>query len=122
MKRLCTLLVAVALLFGCKKENEQKEVSACALQIKEFFKEELKCTEQHSMEINLYAGMYKGMLVYFTMTMCPNCNTVPPSFGYTCANKKIDFDDFTKVSDIQQVYNSCTKRFTEWGVDPNHEE
>jgi len=122
MKRLCTILVVATLLFGCKKENEQKEVSLCALQMKEQFKEQLKCSKQGFMEENLYSGLYKGNLVYFTMTMCPSCNTLPPAFGYTCSNKKVDFDDFSKVSNIQQVYNSCTKRFTEWGLEPNHEE
>lgn len=114
MKRLCVLLMFITLFFSCKKEREQQEdVSDCALQMKEFFKDELKCTEQHQMEVNLYIGSYKNRQVYFTMTMCPSCNTLPPTHGYNCENKKVDFDDFRDVKNIKVIYNSCTEKFTE---------
>lgn len=81
--------------------------------MKERFKDDLKCTERGVMEMHLFVGTYKNKQVYFTKIMCPACNTVPPQYGYTCDNKKIDFDDFENVKDRKIVYNSCTDTFTE---------
>jgi hypothetical protein len=79
--------------------------------MKERFKEELKCAEKYTREVNLYTGMYENEEVYFTMIMCPNCGTVPPAYGYTCENKKVNFDDFRNVENIKEIYNSCTQEF-----------
>lgn len=111
MKRIYLLFVAVTLFCGCEKERKQENASACDLQMKERFKEDLKCTKKNSMEVNLYMGLYENEKVYFTLTMCPNCGIMPPSYGYTCDNIKVDFDDFSNVENIQEVYNSCTKEF-----------
>lgn len=111
MKRLYVLFLAITLFYGCKKEG--KAPSNCAAQMQERFKAELKCTEKGVNEINLYSGLYKNEEVYFTMIMCINCGTIPPAFGYTCKNKKVDFDDFRNVENIKEVYNSCTQKFIE---------
>ncbi len=114
MKRCYLFLTAILLIVtACTKDEAPTDTSECVVRMKELYKAELKCTKKDAMEVNLYSGLYKNELVYFTMTMCPNCNTVPPSSGYTCGNKKVDFNDFGNVSDIKQVYNSCTKEFTE---------
>lgn len=111
MKRLSVLFLILTLFYSCEKERKQP--TACALQMKERFKEDLKCTERHTMEVNLYTGSYKNEQVYFTRVMCPNCNTIPPAYGYTCENKKVDFDNFSNVKNIRQIYNSCTREFTD---------
>lgn len=98
---------------SCTKDEAPINTSECAVRMKKLYESELKCTKQDVMEVNLYAGVYKNERVYFTRIMCPSCNTLPPSSGYTCGNKKVDFDDFGEVSDIKQVYNSCTKEFME---------
>lgn len=113
MRRLYVLFIAVTLFYSCEKEREQREPSACALQMKERFKEDLKCTEKLTKEVNLYMGMYENEKVYFTRIMCPSCNTIPPAYGYTCENKKVDFDDFRNVENIKEIYNSCTQEFKE---------
>lgn len=113
MRRLFICLVAASLFHGCGKDNVQTNASECVVRMKKLYDKELKCIQENAMEINLYTGIYKGDLVYFYMTMCPHCNTVPPAYGYTCENKKVLFDNFTDVSDIKEVYNSCTKKFTE---------
>lgn len=113
MKKLFILIVLASLFSGCDKDDQQKNPSDCAARIKELYNEELKCTEENVMEINLYRGIYKGEAVYFSMIMCPACNTVPPAFGYTCEQKKVAFDDFREVEDIKEVYNSCSKQFME---------
>lgn len=99
---------------SCDKEKDQLNVSECALQMKQFYEEELVCTAAGSMEVNLYSGVYEGETLYFPMIMCPSCNTIPPSFGYTCDKTKVSIDDFaTNVSHLKQVYNSCSGQFTE---------
>ena len=113
MKRCCIFLVAILLIAACTKDETPLDTSECVVRMKDLYKSELECTSQGAMEVNLYAGIYKNQRVYFTMTMCPSCNTLPPSSGYTCENKKVGFDDFGNVSDIKQVYNSCTGEFTE---------
>lgn len=103
--------MAVTLFYSCEKERDQKNLSACVLQMKERFKDDLKCYEKNAREVNLYKGLYKNEEVYFTMVMCPSCNVVPPAYGYTCENKKVTFDDFRNVENIKEVYNSCTQKF-----------
>jgi len=56
---------------------------------------------------------YKGETVYFANTICIYCLTAPPEYGYTCDLKKIDFENFNDVKDISEVYNSCSKKYTE---------
>jgi hypothetical protein len=98
-------------LVACKKENNQKDVSTCALQMKEFFKDELRCTKQDWMEVNLYSGIYNGERIYFTMIMCINCGVVSPTYGYNCKQEKVSFQSLSKVEAIEEVYNSCTEKF-----------
>lgn len=111
MRRLYVLFMAVALFYSCEKETKQRDPSACELQMKERFNEELKCTEKYTREVNLYMGVYENEQVYFTRIMCANCGVVPPAYGYTCENKKVNFDDFRKVENIKEIYNSCTQEF-----------
>ncbi|MCA5005446.1 hypothetical protein [Sphingobacterium bovistauri] len=106
------LLTLSVLLFGCKKANENSSNNPCHQEMKERFKTELKCTERGVMEVNLYSGIYDGKQIYFAMTMCPACNTMPPQFGYNCEGTKINISTFnTKVSEIKEIYNSCTNSF-----------
>lgn len=113
MKRLCIVLLAILSMSSCSKEDEPTDTRECAVRMKDLLETELKCTKSGAMEVDLYSGFYKNERVYFTAIMCPNCNTVPPSCGYTCESKKVDFDDFRNVSDVKQVYNSCTEEFME---------
>lgn len=115
MRKLYVLFIAVTLLYSCQKDREQVDPTSCEWRMKEKFKEELKCTEQGVMEVNLFRGVYKNEQVYFTLTMCINCNTLPPTYGYTCEDKKVTFDDFGNVEDIKEIYNSCTQEFKNKG-------
>lgn len=112
MKKLLILFVLTSLLNGCKKDT-QINVSECAIYMKGLYEKELKCTTENFMEVNLYKGIYKSEVVYFSMIMCAICNITPPAYGYTCDNKKVVFNDFREVEDIKQVYNSCSKRYVE---------
>ena len=128
LRNLCLLLMAASLFYGCEKESSQpvqspdeavteekseEQAEAMTLaQMKQKFENDLLCFEKKVIEINLYTGLYKNEQVYFTMIMCPACNTAPPAFGYTLHNKKVKFDNFQDVTDIKEVYNSCTKTFT----------
>ena len=111
MRKLCVLLAAVTLLLSCKKESNPEGGSICASKMKEKFNSELKCITKNSHAVNLYSGTYKEKLVYFSNTMCINCGTVPPEFGYTCDDEKINFENFDDVENVKVVYNSCTKEF-----------
>ncbi|MDR2284381.1 MAG: hypothetical protein LBE37_14275 [Sphingobacterium sp.] len=113
MRKIIILLLAVASILGCKKSEEKVDTSECITEMVTRFEKELKCTKQGLMETNLYRGTYKNKQVYFTNTMCPACNTIPPQYGYDCSGKKIDFRDFKDVSGIKEVYNSCTKKVIE---------
>lgn len=112
MKKLSVFIFIAALLLSCKKE-EKINISGCAVEMKQKFDNELKCTKENQMATNLYIGIYKGNTVYFPMLMCPACNSIPPAFGYTCTNKKIPFEKFNDVTEIKIVYDSCTKKFSE---------
>ena len=108
--RILTTLLAIALLLGCKKE--ESSIKTCHQEMKERFNSELRCSKQGEMEVNLYSGIYDGKRIYFTMIMCPACNTVPVQHGYTCDGQKISVENFNNtVSDIKQIYNSCTQKF-----------
>ena len=109
---LSIIILGSVLIIGCKKGKDETNVSECALFMKKKFDKELICSQKGKMESNLYVGTYKNQEVYFVNTMCPACNTLPPQFGYTCGDKKVDFDDFSKVENIKQVYNSCTQEFS----------
>ncbi|MGH2624567.1 MAG: hypothetical protein ACRDE7_12930, partial [Sphingobacterium sp.] len=111
MRKLCVLFAAVALFLSCKKESNPVGTSICASQMKEKFNSELKCIKKNWHQVNLYSGTYKKKQVYFSYTMCINCGTVPPKFGYTCDDEKIDFENFDDVENVKEVYNSCTKEF-----------
>ena len=111
MRKLCVLFATIWLLISCQKENNQVDTSTCESQMVERFSKELKCFNKGTMEVNLYRGLYKNKQVYFPMTMCINCGTLPPEFGYTCENEKITFENFEEVKNTKQVYNSCTKEF-----------
>ncbi|MEH6305650.1 hypothetical protein RYH73_08345 [Olivibacter sp. CPCC 100613] len=113
MKKLFILLLLTSLLYACKEDDIRVNAPECVIRIKKLYDESLKCTKEDAMEVNLYKGTYRNEIVYFPMTMCPHCSTVPPADGYTCDNKKIVFDDFSEVEDIKQVYNSCSKSYIE---------
>jgi len=113
MERYLILTLGLMLFLSCGKENSSLG-SDCAMNMRSKFKGEIRCTKKGEMESNLYKGTYENKTVYFTMTMCSNCLTAPPSFGYTCDMEKVNFEDFNvNMKDISQVYNSCTKQFTE---------
>ncbi len=112
--RTLTFILILFLFSNCSKNKELTTDNPCHQAMKDRFDSELKCTEKDKMEVNLYSGKYKENDPYFPMTMCPSCNTIPPQFGYTCAGQKINISDFnTKVTDIKQIYNSCTKKFVD---------
>ena len=113
MRKIIILLVAVASVLGCKKSEEKVDTPGCVQEMVKRYENELKCTEQGAMETNLYRGTYKNKQVYFADTMCPACNVIPPKHGYDCSGKKIEFSDFKDVTDIKEVYNSCTKKVIE---------
>lgn len=115
MKLISAVLLTFFILTGCEKANvENSNPSACLLKMKDLFKEELKCTEKGVMESNLHTGTYEDKTIYFVDIMCPACNTVPPQFGYTCNGTKITITNFsTNVSNVKEVYNSCTLKSTE---------
>lgn len=115
MKKLMVSFVVFSSLFhlACEKDGNNKNISACALSMKQKFEKELKCSEKGTMESNLYVGIYNNQKVYFVDIMCPSCSTAAPQFGYTCDDKKVMFEDFSKMKDVKQVYNSCTKEFME---------
>jgi len=111
MKKILVILTIVVSLSSCEKDYT--DASECAIRMKQLFDNELKCTAQNAMEVNLYSGRYQNKIVYFLNIMCPACSSIPPSYGYTCSNEKILFDNFQNVTDIKQVYNSCTKKYLE---------
>lgn len=113
MRKIIILLVAVASVLGCKKSEEKVDIPGCIGEMVKRYENELKCTKQGSWETNLYRGTYKNQQVYFANTMCINCGVMPPKHGYDCSGKKIEFSDFRDVSDIKEVYNSCTKKVIE---------
>lgn len=112
--RILLLFLTSIFLTNCSKSKENTTPIPCHQEMKAKFEKELKCTEKGVMEVNLYSGYYNGENIYFVMTMCPACNTIPPQFGYSCDGRKITISDFnTKVSETKEIYNSCTKRFAE---------
>lgn len=113
MKKTIILAIAMTILFGCNKSEEKINLSGCIEEMVKRYEKELKCTKPGEMETNLYRGIYKNQIVYFPDTMCPACSTVPPQYGYDCSGKKITFESFQEVSEIKQIYNSCTKQVTE---------
>ncbi|MEJ5055473.1 hypothetical protein [Sphingobacterium sp. MYb382] len=109
MKRFHLLLLAALCLTGC---NENKNSTKnCAIELKEFLKDELKCSKAGEMQVNLFVGNYEGQQVYFTMLVCPACDAQSPSYGYTCAKTKIPFRNFDDVKYRKLVYNSCEDTF-----------
>jgi len=113
MKRLTIFATIIILFLGCKKEKTH-DTSACALAMKERFKDELICTTKPiPMEGQLFKGTYKGEVVYFPNIVCASCNTVPPTSGYTCDDKKVTFEKFEDVKNVKAVYSSCTNSFSE---------
>lgn len=115
MKHLYILFTLALLVYGCDKNDTEPESSECSINMKNRFDSELKCTTAGFMEVNLYSGFYNDKAVFFPMIMCPSCGTLPPKYGYTCEDEKITFENFSNVTDIKEVYNSCTKKFA------NHE-
>jgi len=113
MKNLCVLFMAITLLYSCEKDDKQKDPSDCKVQMKEKFKKDLKCTENPTSEVNLYMGLYENKQVYFTDIICMSCGTMPPAYGYTCENEKVEFDDFRNVENVKEIYNGCTQEFIE---------
>ncbi|WP_276363244.1 hypothetical protein [Daejeonella sp. H1SJ63] len=111
MKKILVVFMIAFSLSSCEKD--QTDASECAIRMKQLFDNELKCTEENAMEVNLYSGKYQNKIVYFPNVMCPVCLGIPPSYGYSCSNEKISFDNFQNVTDIKQVYNSCTKKYLE---------
>ncbi len=111
MKRIMFLALAIIMFTACEKDDV--DVSTCAKKLKSHFKKELRCSEKGANETNLFKGTYKGETVYFANTICIYCLTAPPEYGYTCDLKKIDFENFNDVKDISEVYNSCSKKYTE---------
>ena len=112
--RTLLFLITLVLFLGCKKSKENTTEILCHQEMKERLKSELRCEEKDKLEVNLYSGSYEGQKIFFPMTMCPACNTIPPQFGYTCDGSKITISEFnTKVSAIKEVYNSCTNKFTD---------
>lgn len=111
MRKLLILFALTAVLNSCDKDDRQTEAAECVVRMKELYEEELKCTQEDFMEVNLYKGVYEGEVVYFPMIMCPHCSVLPPADGYTCDGKKVVFEDFREVGDIKQVYNSCSKSY-----------
>lgn len=113
MKKLLVFATIIILFLGCKKEKTH-DVSACALAMKERFKDELICvTSPNPMESKLFKGSYNGKTVYFVQTICINCNMIPVTYGYTCDDQKVVFDKLENVKDIKVVYSSCSDSFTE---------
>ena len=112
--RIFLIFLIPLFLISCRKSREDTADNLCHMEMKERFKSELRCTEKDKIEVNLYSGKYNNTQIYFSKTMCPACNTIPPQFGYSCDGTKISISDFnTKVSDIKEIYNSCTNRFSE---------
>jgi len=109
------VMILVLFLFSnCSKNRELTTDSPCHQSMKDRFESELKCIEKNHMVTNLFSGMYIGQRVYFTLTHCPACSIMPPKYGYTCDGRKITIFDFhTTVTAITQIYDSCTKTFTE---------
>lgn len=116
MRKLLYTLIGFAFIFtSCDKQRNpvDKEISGCAMQMKELFNDEIKCSQEPYMEVNIYMGTYKNENVYFLNTICPTCNTLPPIYGYNCKKEKIFFSSFDEVEYIKQIYNGCTKQFIE---------
>jgi len=112
-KKLIFLVTLTSFLISCQPSKKPVTVSDCVVQVQKLYDKELKCTTKGAMEVNLYSGRYQNDTVYFAMIMCPNCDSTPPAYGYTCTQEKVTFSDFRDVSQIRQVYNSCTKQFIE---------
>lgn len=104
-------VVLVSLLLAACSKNES--ASTCLTDMRNHFRKQLNCQDPGKMETHLYRGVYEGKVVYFFNTMCINCNVIPPQRGYTCAMEEVSFSDFQDVTDVQQVYNSCTGQFSE---------
>ena len=107
---ICALLLLVTL--GCKKDKKE-DASTCALAMKEKFKTELICKPNNNTfwEVKLFKGDYKGKVVYFPLVVCPNCYVAAPSYGYTCADEKVNFENFADVKNRKAIYNGCTDKF-----------
>jgi len=84
--------------------------------MKNHFKNNLSCSEKKNLThaSHLFKGTYKEKTVYYTVIVCPTCNTMPPQFGYTCDMEKVEFKNFNEnMKDHTKVYDSCTKKFSE---------
>ncbi|SFS32413.1 hypothetical protein SAMN05660206_101150 [Sphingobacterium wenxiniae] len=114
MKRLGLLFAFAMLCWSCDKDDTPSNATECDIRMKKLYESELQCTQKPTaMAVNLFSGTYEGEKVYFTDIICPACGVMPPSFGYTCAEKKITFDSYTNVKNIKLVYNSCTKEYVD---------
>ncbi len=109
------LITTSLLLFACSKSEPipvlpDENVEAF---MRDYFKNELKCTTPSMMQTNLFQGIYEGQTVYYVDIVCPACNTLPPKSGYTYKLEEIVFSDFRNVTDHKMVYDSCTKKFAD---------
>ena len=111
MKNTLLIFVIAILFYGCEKNEFSAE--ACAVEMKERFKEELDCSANEGIAIitskKLFSGTYKRKKIYFVSIVCINCAMAPPSYGYTCNGKRVDIKDFSDVKQIDLVYeNNCS--------------
>jgi len=115
MKRFLFLALSLLLFSSCEKDGEMVDSQDCHIKMKEQFKDELKCSSNGQGEsVHLFKGVYKGKTVYYPLTVCTNCNTMPPQFGYTCSMEKVEFEDFNEnMKEQTKVYDSCNKKFSE---------
>ncbi len=113
MNKIYLIICVVVILFGCSKEDSAP--NDCLAKMRNHFRKQLTCSKSDNMPMsnNLSRGVYKGKVVYFVTTICPNCLTAPPQKGYTCEMEEITFLDYRDVRDEKMVYNSCTRQFTE---------
>ncbi|MCL7987445.1 hypothetical protein M8998_05775 [Sphingobacterium sp. lm-10] len=109
MNKIYLLFITSLLLSACSKSESE----TCLTYMRNHFRDQLKCNSPH-MYTNLYRGVYKGQTVYFVDIVCPACLTMPPQRGYTCEMKEVNFTNFAEeVNDVKEVYNSCTRSYSE---------
>lgn len=108
MKKLYLLIFATVLLTACSTRPQPQSPEECLAQMISQYKEELICKQEGLWQVDLFSATYNEETIYFPMLVCPNCDSTAPTYGYNCASQKVKIEDFTQVTALKKVYDSCT--------------
>lgn len=111
-KKLLLICLLGGILVNCKK-GEELNPTECLIEIHKLFKDQIGCESRENidMSVHIFQGTYEGQEIYFTLLVCPNCNTLPPEWGYNCKKEKVEIKNFLDVKNMKKIYDSCTGKF-----------